>query len=116
MNTEDLYLTPIIKVIGNRCNLRCGYCFYHNLDQLSEEPPMPNSEVAIRSTLKEDVYVIFAALNEDNSATIKLLVNPLVKWLWIGGFIMGIGTIIAMWPDRREKKLLDAALAQSTST
>lgn len=35
MNTEDLYLTPIIKVIGNRCNLRCGYCFYHNLDQTS---------------------------------------------------------------------------------
>src|ERR1035437_3910711 len=33
MNVKNLYLTPIIKVVGNYCNNCCGYCFYHNLDQ-----------------------------------------------------------------------------------
>ncbi len=30
---KNLYLTPIIKVVGDYCNNRCGYCFYHNSDQ-----------------------------------------------------------------------------------
>lgn len=33
MHIENLYITPIIKVVGDYCNNRCGYCFYHNLDQ-----------------------------------------------------------------------------------
>ena len=113
-SVEKYAATLLLEQDGKKLGyLRPEKNFYHNLDRLTEEPPMPNSEVAIRSTLKEDLYVIFAALNDDNSAAIKVLINPLVIWLWIGGFIMGIGTIIAMWPDRREKKLLDAALAQS---
>jgi len=79
--------------------------FYQNFNQ-------PNSEVAIRSTLKEDLYAIFAALSADGKATFKIHINPLVKWLWIGGMIMGIGTIIIMWPDSREKKRLEARYSQ----
>jgi len=74
---------------------------------------MPNSEVAIYSTLKEDLYVIFAALNEDGLATFKVHVNPLVKWLWIGGVIIGIGTIIVMWPDAREQKRFEERYAEA---
>lgn len=37
MNTKNLYLTPIVKVVGNYCNNRCGYCFYHGLDQASHK-------------------------------------------------------------------------------
>ncbi|MGK7345174.1 MAG: heme lyase CcmF/NrfE family subunit [Candidatus Nitrospinota bacterium M3_3B_026] len=66
--------------------------------------PQPTSEVAIHTTYIEDLYVIFAALNEDGSATFKVHINPLVKWLWLGGLMMSIGAILAMWPDRREKK------------
>jgi uncharacterized protein len=33
MDTENLYLTPIVKIVGDYCNNRCGYCFYHGLDQ-----------------------------------------------------------------------------------
>ncbi|MBI5815817.1 MAG: heme lyase CcmF/NrfE family subunit [Nitrospinae bacterium] len=70
--------------------------------------PQPTSEVSIMTTTVEDLYIIFAALNEDGSATFKVHVNPLVKWLWIGGMMMGIGGIIAMWPDKREKKRFEA--------
>jgi cytochrome c-type biogenesis protein CcmF len=66
----------------------------------------PASEVAIRSTLKEDVYLILAG-HQGDTATFKVLVTPLVIWLWIGGVVMTLGTIFAMLPDRRrERKLL----------
>ena len=38
---------------------------------------------------------------EENHATIRAIVNPGVAWLWIGGGIIGLGAIIAMWPRRR---------------
>ena len=63
------------------------------------------SEVAIRTTLKEDLYVILAGYDEE-SATFKVLVNPLVIWLWIGGGIMTLGTIIVMLPDRKKRKTI----------
>lgn len=63
----------------------------------------PTSDVAILSTLKEDLYVILAGYDKD-SVTFKVLVNPLVIWLWIGGIIMALGTIVVMLPDRRKRK------------
>jgi cytochrome c-type biogenesis protein CcmF len=61
----------------------------------------PATEVAIRSTLKEDLYVVLAGYEED-IATFKVLVTPLVIWIWIGGTVMALGTIFAMLPDRRK--------------
>ncbi|UCD78233.1 MAG: heme lyase CcmF/NrfE family subunit [Desulfobacterales bacterium] len=61
----------------------------------------PTTEVAIHTNFKEDLYVILAGYDED-SATFKVLVNPLVVWLWIGGGIMVLGTIIIVLPDRRK--------------
>ena len=62
----------------------------------------PTTEVAIHSNFKEDLYIILAGY-ENDSATFKVLVNPLVVWLWIGGGIMVLGTIIVVLPDRRRK-------------
>jgi cytochrome c-type biogenesis protein CcmF len=35
-------------------------------------------------------------------ATFKVLVTPLVIWIWIGGIVMALGTIFAMLPNRRK--------------
>ena len=35
-------------------------------------------------------------------ATFKVYVNPLVNWLWAGGLVFIIGTLVATWPERRE--------------
>ena len=68
-----------------------------------------STEVDILSTLKEDLYVILAGYDEKtNAATFKVLINPLTKWLWIGGVMLGFGTLICMWPDMREKQRLMA--------
>ncbi len=41
--------------------------------------------------------------NEDLSATFKVIVDPLVTWIWIGGLISLCGAIIALWPARRRR-------------
>lgn len=61
----------------------------------------PSTIVDIRSNLKEDLYVILGGFQEDSTAFFKVIVNPLVKWLWIGGIVISVGTLIVMWPDRK---------------
>jgi cytochrome c-type biogenesis protein CcmF len=65
------------------------------------------SEVAIRTTLKEDIYAILAGYEQDSfGATFKLIISPLVAWIWIGSVVLSLGTIVVMLPDRREKERL----------
>ncbi len=61
----------------------------------------PTTEVAIHSNLKEDLYVVLAGY-EGDVATFKVLVTPLVIWIWIGGTIMALGTTFAMFPNRKK--------------
>jgi cytochrome c-type biogenesis protein CcmF len=61
----------------------------------------PASIPSIHSTLQEDVYVILTALEADGSATLKVYRNPLVNWIWIGGFVFVLGTLAVMWPHPR---------------
>ena len=59
------------------------------------------TEVAIRSNLKEDLYVVLASLDEDGPAAFQIVINPLVNWIWIGGAVLLAGTVVAAWPKRR---------------
>ena len=61
----------------------------------------PHSELDIYSTLNKDIYSIFSAIdNEKGIAFLKIMINPLVKWVWIGGYVLVFGTIIALWPRK----------------
>ncbi|MHB8172299.1 MAG: heme lyase CcmF/NrfE family subunit [Thermincolia bacterium] len=62
--------------------------------------PQPATEPDILSSYKEDLYVMLTGWNEDGTATFKVLINPLVKWLWIGGYVIILGTIFALWPGK----------------
>lgn len=63
----------------------------------------PISEVDIRQTLKEDLYLILSGWDKTGRASIKALINPLVVWIWTGGMVMLIGTLIALGPQRVKK-------------
>jgi cytochrome c-type biogenesis protein CcmF len=65
------------------------------------------TEVAVRTNLKEDLYVILAGFAEDGSATFEILINPLVVWLWIGGGLLLLGTAVAMWPEGQANSKLE---------
>ncbi|MBI4186552.1 MAG: heme lyase CcmF/NrfE family subunit [Chloroflexi bacterium] len=69
--------------------------FHRNFDQ-------PVTEVAIRSTLVEDLYVILVGWDADGTTAFKVLVNPLVNWMWLGGIVLVIGGLLAFWPERRK--------------
>ena len=54
----------------------------------------------IRSTLNEDLYLVFEGLNPDNGhPIIKAHLNALVMWIWMGVWIMLGGTVLALIPN-----------------
>jgi cytochrome c-type biogenesis protein CcmF len=60
----------------------------------------PDHIVANRSTLREDLYVIYEGRNQETGRpVIKAFVNPLVVWFWIGIFILIFGTGMALVPN-----------------
>ncbi len=63
----------------------------------------PVGRAVHRSTLTDDLYLILSGFSEvqRNQATLKVLVRPLVVWLWIGGAVIFLGTLVAIWPTRR---------------
>ncbi|MFI5178461.1 MAG: cytochrome c-type biogenesis CcmF C-terminal domain-containing protein, partial [Vicinamibacterales bacterium] len=61
----------------------------------------PTTEIALRRTASEDVYL--ALLGYDvgtQAAQFRLIINPLVNWIWLGVGIMFFGTVIALLPER----------------
>jgi cytochrome c-type biogenesis protein CcmF len=60
----------------------------------------PQTMVANRSTMLEDLYIVFSGTNQDTGHPIlKVFLNPLVWWIWAGAHFLIIGTIIAMIPS-----------------
>ncbi len=64
----------------------------------------PVSEVDVLSTWRQDLYLILADFGEDESATLKIYVNPMVSWIWMGGWVIAFGTMVSVWPDRLEQR------------
>lgn len=66
----------------------------------------PLTKVTIHSGWREDLYIYFAGVNsETGMPIIHAYVNPLVRWLWIGGGIVLLGTLVALYPGRRPMKV-----------
>lgn len=62
------------------------------------------TEVALRSTFKDDLYIILSSFNTDGTATIRVMINPLVNWIWAGGFVLLLGAIVTMWPSGKKRR------------
>jgi cytochrome c-type biogenesis protein CcmF len=68
--------------------------------------------VAISSTLREDLYVVYAGTSPDtNLPVIHAYLNPLVKWIWLGGAVVVLGTILALLPNRQAVMVISSARA-----
>jgi cytochrome c-type biogenesis protein CcmF len=67
------------------------------------------SEVDIRYSLTKDLYLVLAGLEDDgNLAVFQVFVNPLVNWIWLGGALMILGTVVAIWPSAAERRAAEA--------
>lgn len=62
------------------------------------------TEVALRSTFRDDLYLILSEIDGSGKVNIRALLNPMVNWIWAGGLVIVLGAIVTMWPERRRKK------------
>ena len=70
-----------------------------HVDALGNRTFEPSTEVGIMSGLRVDLYVVLAGLvNGTEQAVFRFTINPLVWWVWFGGFVLVIGGLIVLWP------------------
>ena len=60
----------------------------------------PVGRAVHQSSISDDIYLILSGFSEldKNQATLKVLVRPLVVWIWIGGFVILLGTLVSIAP------------------
>src|SRR5579863_3399169 len=63
--------------------------FYKASQQASTKPD-------IRSTFKEDLYLVYEGQNDKGQPVIKAHLNPLVIWIWLGAWVMVGGTALGL--------------------
>jgi len=75
------------------------------------ESRQPMTIPGVRSTWEDDFYVLLVDWKDISAqgATFKVFHNPLVKWVWGGGWVFILGTFIAAWPEKEKKKVAGKA-------
>jgi len=72
----------------------------------------PGTIVANRSTVRDDLYLVFAGISQDNTKPIvKAYLNPLVAWIWLGVLIVVFGTLVALVPNMQAAEQRQHAIA-----
>jgi len=75
----------------------------HPAKKFYPQEQTPIAAVDYRLGLIEDLYLVLGDFAEDGShATIKVQVNRMVSWLWIGGLVLTLGAALAILPERRK--------------
>ena len=66
--------------------------------------------VAVQSSPLRDLYVVYAGRSpESGRPAVHAYLLPLVKWIWFGGIVVVLGTILALLPNRRRALVLRPA-------
>jgi len=81
-------------------HLRPARWFFHGHE--SE----PTTEVAMHRAPAEDLYLTLGNYDlADGNITLKVVVNPVVDWIWCGFMLLAFGTGIALLPEALLDKL-----------
>ncbi len=60
---------------------------------------------AVKSGLVRDVYLtLISSPSQRDRVTIGVAINPMVVWLWIGGGVVALGTLLALTPSLRRRR------------
>jgi cytochrome c-type biogenesis protein CcmF len=75
----------------------------------------PVATPAVRSRADGDLYVNLMAFERDgSSATLRVLVEPLVAWIWFGGMIVALGAIVSLWPGGKANRANAAGMLRES--
>lgn len=74
----------------------------------------PISTPSVSTSLIDDVYLVLVSLPDegDDQVAIRVLIKPLVVWMWLGGALLGLGTLLALLPQRRRLRLDPATTSE----
>lgn len=62
----------------------------------------PFASVDVRYGLTRDLYVILGSFDREGRwATLKVQIHPMIAWIWLGGAVVVLGGLVALWPQRR---------------
>src|SRR4029079_15010174 len=62
--------------------------------------PQMTTEVSIKVRVTEDVYLVLTGFDlESQQANLRVLINPLILWVWIGFLILAFGTLVCLIPQ-----------------
>ncbi len=60
---------------------------------------------SVRSGFTEDIFLVLATVPDpdDDSIDLRVIIRPMVAWIWAGGGLMALGTVLALFPGRRRR-------------
>ena len=96
-NGNDSFILGHEEVVDNEKllgKIQPWHGFYTNFN-------MASVRSGIKSSIYEDLYVIPRDFLEDERVSLSISINPLAVWLWISGPIFILGTMIALWPNKK---------------
>jgi len=91
--SRSLYANLIVHEGGKTLGvLRPSATFYTNGQE-------PSTDVALLSQPLRDLYVVLLGTGQNSEAVFDIHVNPLVQFIWWGGYLFIIGTLVSLWPE-----------------
>ena len=108
-NYKLVYLGSVETPKGNRTEFTSTVQIFRDGDLLETVRPkrdfypsfnMAATNAAIRSTPVEDLYIVPSENLPDGSVGFRILINPLIWWMWVAGPVMLVGTVVALWPTQ----------------
>jgi len=98
---KEMLTTTLSAYIGARRigTLRPARWVYYKYEK------QPTTEVAIKRSLREDLFVALGSFDSQrHQAAFKVIVNPLVNWIWIGFLLLTLGAGVNMIPGKTRNK------------
>ena len=76
----------------------------------------PITHVAVHNSLAEDLYTVLAGQDQESGKlVIEAFVNPLVLWVWLGGTVVFLGTLLTLVPSRVEREMAEIRQAEEVT-
>jgi cytochrome c-type biogenesis protein CcmF len=93
---------------GSRiATLQPGNVYYPRQQQPETEPAIYHDPPLFR----QDLYLIINSwTNNFDTVSFRAYVNPMINWVWFGGFLFMLATIVTLWPDMKESAASERAV------
>jgi cytochrome c-type biogenesis protein CcmF len=72
--------------------------FYRNFED------QPTAEMGVMTIGIDDIYIVLDRWEESGAVGLRVFINPMVSWIWIGGGVFVLGMLTLFWPDPKPSR------------